>query len=139
LAFAIAGDNSSAAKLIEDLKKNAEDTMIQNFAIPTIRAHMEMNDGHPEKSIELLRPALGYEFGMADFGSLQPAYPRGLAYLKLRKGAEAAREFQKLIENRGLIYDSILGPLAGLQLARAEILSGNRDAARTHYQDFLAL
>jgi len=33
----------------------------------------------------------------------------------------------------------VTGALVQLQLARAEEMSGNRDAARGHYQDFLAL
>jgi len=76
---------------------------------------------------------------VAEFSSLQPAYARGLAYLQLGKGPEAAREFQKLIDNRGAVYDSVLGALVRLQRARARVLIGDLDAARTDYQDFLAL
>ena len=35
--------------------------------------------------------------------------------------------------------NSIIGALSYAQLARAEVMVGDRDAARTHYQDFLAL
>ncbi|MGE5362413.1 MAG: hypothetical protein ACM3NQ_25635, partial [Bacteroidales bacterium] len=95
--------------------------------------------GNPAKAIEILQAALPYDLGRAEFSSLQPAYARGLAYLQLRKGPEAAREFQKLVDNRGAVYDSILGALARLQRGRARVLAGDLDAARTDYQDFLAL
>jgi hypothetical protein len=63
---------------------------------------------------------------------------RGLAYQKLGKGPEAAAEFQKLIDHPGIVGNFVTGALAQLQLARAEEMSGNRDAALEHYQDFLA-
>ena len=50
-----------------------------------------------------------------------------------------AIRLQKLIDHRGAVYDSILGALARLQLARAQVLSGDLDAARTDCQDLLAL
>ena len=77
--------------------------------------------------------------GYREFSSLQPAHARGLACLQLGKGPEATREFQKRIDNRGAVFDSILGALGRLQRAGAEALNGNLDAARTDYQDFLAL
>jgi pentatricopeptide repeat protein len=139
LAAALAGDTAAATKLLQGLSDNPDAILIQNYVIPTVRAHIELNDGHPDTAIEMLRPAAPYDVGMAEFSSLNPAYARGLAYLQLRKGPEAAREFQKLIDNRGAVFDSILGALARLQRARAQVLSGNLDAARTDYQDFLAL
>jgi len=39
---------------------------------------------------------LPYELGYADFGNLEPAYVRGLAYLKVGDGNAAAAEFQSL-------------------------------------------
>ena len=54
-------------------------------------------------------------------------YTRGQAYLKLGKGAEAAAEFQKILDHRGWDPLSPLYPLAHLGLARKA------------YQDFFAL
>jgi tetratricopeptide (TPR) repeat protein len=139
LALALAGDNAAAMKVLQNLTANPSAVLIHNYAAPVIGAHVEMNNGRPEKSIELLQAALPYDFAIAEFSALQPAYARGLAYLQLHKGPEAAREFQKLIDNRGAVFDSILGVLARLQRARAQVLSGNLNAARTDYQDFLAL
>ena len=52
---------------------------------------------------------------------------------------QAAVEFQKLIDHRGLEPLSPLYPLAHLGLARASALTGDTAKARKEYQDFLAL
>ena len=57
----------------------------------------------------------------------------------LRKGAEAANEFQKIIDHRGIAQNNILGSLARLGLARAYVLSGNLPKARRSYEDFFGL
>ena len=44
-----------------------------------------------------------------------------------------------MLQRPGVVLDFVTGTLAHLQLARAEETSGNRAAARTHYQDFFAL
>ena len=87
----------------------------------------------------LLEAARPYELAMASYADLRPAYVRGLAYLQLHDGAKAADEFQKIVDDPGLVVNSIIGALSYLQLARAERMAGDRDAARTHYQDFLAM
>ena len=76
---------------------------------------------------------------MDSLADVLPAYVRGLAYLQLGDGRKAATEFQKVVDNPGVVVTSVIGALAHLQLARAEKMAGNLDAARTNYQDFLAL
>jgi len=67
-----------------------------------------------------------------------PIYVRGQAYLRQRTGAEAAAEFQKIIDHRGQAPLSALYPLAYLGLARAATLTGDTAKSRKAYQDFLA-
>ena len=52
---------------------------------------------------------------------------------------EAAAEFQKILDHRGIVLNSPLGALAHVGLARAHAASGNNAAARSAYQDFFAL
>ena len=68
-----------------------------------------------------------------------PAYIRGLAYLKLGDGRSAAAQFQKMIDNRGLTLTHVIGPLAWLQLGRAQNMMGDEAAARKSYETFLGL
>ena len=58
-------------------------------------------------------------------------------YLLLRRGKEAAAEFQKLVAYRLITANSPLAALTSLQLARAYGLQGDVDAARIKYQEFL--
>jgi eukaryotic-like serine/threonine-protein kinase len=136
LALALAGDASRAQSLIDELvKQYPKDTLINGLWLPAIRAATELQQGKSAKAIELLEDARRYE-PMAEFW---PQYLRALAYLKLNKGAEAAVEFQKILDHRGEAPLSALYPLAHLGLGRAAILSGNKAKARTAYQDFFAL
>jgi hypothetical protein len=62
----------------------------------------------------------------------------GQAYLKLKRGAEAAAEFQKILDHRGYAPLSPLYPLAHLGLARAATLTGETSKSRKAYEDFFA-
>ncbi len=140
VALARAGEIRDAEKLAEQLNAQyPRNTLLQSYALPTIRALILMRKNQPAKAIEILQPVLACEYGQEGFGSLLPAYVRGLVYLQLGNGPQAAAEFEKLIAHPGLVGLSVTGALAGLQLARAEELSGDHEAARRHYQDFLAL
>jgi len=138
LAQAMAGDAHQAAAIVDELSKRfATDTLVNDVWVPTIRGETEINRGNPRKAIELLQVAFSYEAGIAS--RLVPNYVRGQAYLKARQGKEAAAEFQKILDHRGVCQTSPACALSHLQLARARALSGDAAAARTAYQDFFAL
>ena len=52
-------------------------------------------------------------------GPFYTIYVRGLAYLAAHQGAEAAVEFQKILDHRGIVVSDPIGALAHLQLGRA--------------------
>jgi hypothetical protein len=99
----------------------------------------------PRKAIELLQAAAPYELGappssfMGFFGILYPIYVRGEAYLAANRGAEAAAEFQKIPDHRGIVVSDPTGALAHLQLGRAFVLAGDKDKAKPAHQNFLTL
>jgi hypothetical protein len=68
-----------------------------------------------------------------------PVFVRGEAYLAARKGGEAAAEFQKILDHRGLVLNQPIGALAHLGLGRAYVLQGDTVKAKAVYQDFLTL
>ena len=68
-----------------------------------------------------------------------PSTYAGLAFLKAKQGSEAAVEFRKIIDHRGIVGPDPIGALAHLQLGRALVLAGEPAKAKTAYQDFLAL
>ena len=94
-------------------------------------------------AIDQLRAAFPVELGVPTVGSmpleLYPVYVRGLAYLGLGRGPEAATEFQRIIDHAGIVVNEPIGALARLGLARARVLSDDRGAARQAYDDFLDL
>jgi tetratricopeptide (TPR) repeat protein len=70
---------------------------------------------------------------------LYPVYVRGEAYLAAHQGKEAAAEFQRILDHRGIVLNEPIGALAHLQLGRAYSLQGDTAKARAAYQDFLML
>jgi Tfp pilus assembly protein PilF len=140
LVLSRAGDVQWAQKVIAQLNREfPQDTMIQNYWIPTIRAAVELNT-NPGRAIEALKPAAGYEAGFpSPVSSLYPAYARGLGYLKMGQGRPAAIEFQKMLDHPGIVGNYVTGALAHLQLGRAQAMMGDKAAARKSYQDFLIL
>ena len=64
---------------------------------------------------------------------------RGLAFLAARQGTQAAPEFRKILDHRGLIGADPVGALARLQLGRALVMAGQNNEAKAAYKDFLTL
>jgi len=94
----------------------------------------------PDAAINLLRASVKYDFvNTYSFDSLYPAYIRGLAYLESGDGRSAAAAFQKMIDNPGLCWEFVTGPLARLQLGRAERLIGDNASTRKSYEGFLTI
>jgi eukaryotic-like serine/threonine-protein kinase len=148
-ALAISGDSTRSQGWTEDLSRRfPEDTIVRFTYVPTIRALVALNHNQPSKAVDLLQTASSYEGGtpieggsefLLGAGSLYPAYVRGLAYLASHHGAEAAAEFQKILDHRGIVISDPIGALAHLQLGRAYALSGDETKAKSAYQDFLTL
>jgi len=145
LALARAGDPVQAAKMANDLAKGyPEDTLVNGYWLPSIRAAIELGRNNVDEAIGILQAALPYELGSpnptpSNGAMLYPIYVRGQAYLKLRRGKEAAAEFQKILDHRNIVVNFVTGALAHLGLARAYALQGDTAKARAAYQDFLTL
>jgi len=145
LALALAGD-SRAQTLADDLDRRfQEDTLVRFSYLPALRALLALHRDRPSTAIELLEAAAPYELGyegantVGFSGSFYPIYVRGLADLAAHRGAEAAKEFQKILTHRGVVVTDPIGALAHLQLGRAFSLAGARSEAKRAYGDFLAL
>jgi len=143
LALARAGDVAEAKRLAEGLHRDfPRDTRVQGYWLSAIRAAIELNAKNGPKAVELLRAAAPYELGQCEpfqLGMMYPVYLRGQAYLFARQGKEAAAEFQRIIDHRGIVLNFPLGALAHLGLGRAYALQGDTAKARGAYQDFLTL
>jgi eukaryotic-like serine/threonine-protein kinase len=141
LSLARSGRTEEANRLADEVSQEAPlDTIVQRYLVPTVRAAVKLHQHDPAAAIDLLRGTVQYDLAYSQsFDYLYPAYIRGLAYLESGDGRSAAGEFQKLIDNPGLCGEFITGPLARLQLGRAERLMGDKAAARESYEEFLTI
>lgn len=143
LALARAGDTAQAEKLAESLNRDfPKNTIVQGYWLPSIRAAIELHAKNAAKAVEILRTAAPFELGQSQpfqMGMMYPPYLRGEAYLMLHQGQEAAAEFQRIIDHRGIVLNFPLGALAQLGLGRAYALQGDTTKARAAYNDFLRL
>ena len=145
-ALAVSGDSSQSQTLTNDLEKRfGDDTSVRFNYAPALRALLAVNHAEASKAIELLQVAVPYELGAPRssihgfFGALYPIYVRGEALLADHRGAEAAVEFQKILNHRGIVVSDSIGALAHLQLGRSLAMSGDKTKARVAYRDFLTL
>jgi predicted Zn-dependent protease len=106
--------------------------VIQGYWLPIIHAKIELNRKNPAAAVEMLQVTAPLE--MNQEGGFYANYLRGEAFLRLRKGREAAAEFQKLLDHRALAAGS-LWVLSHLQLGRAYKLQDDTAEAKAAYQD----
>jgi serine/threonine protein kinase/tetratricopeptide (TPR) repeat protein len=144
LALGFAGETLQAQKLADGLAKRfPEDTLVGFNYLPTIRAQLAANNHDSSKAIEALSIAIPFEFGQPGDAAFTPSlyavYVRGEACLAAHKGNEAAAEFQKILDHRGVVTNEPIAALAHLGLARATSLQGDSPKARAAYQDFFTL
>ena len=143
VALALCGEAAQAEKLAAETSKLFPNGTLWNAVrLPEIRAALELERGQPAKAVELLASASPYERMYPE-----AVYLRGLAYLRLRKGVEAAAEFQKILDHKGASWGSTWQyPNWGLHyaisyvgLARGLTLAGDTAKAKKAFQDFFEL
>ena len=118
---------------------------MQYMYLPTLRALFSLNAHDPAAAIQALQTASRYDLALGGigfigrFGGLYPIYVRGLAYLAARQPAEAAAEFQRILDHRSIVLVDPMDAMARLQLARALALSGDTAKAKSAYDDLFTL
>jgi len=141
LALAMCGDEAQAEKLAGETSKLFPNGTLWNAVqLPAVRAAIALKRGQPARAVELLASASPYERAYPE-----AVYLRGLAYLALREGAEAAAEFEKILDHKGANWGSAwqhpywgqFYSLSYLGLARGSALAGDPAKAGKAYQDFL--
>jgi eukaryotic-like serine/threonine-protein kinase len=143
VALGLAGDSAESGRLAEELGKDLPDDTIVKFEflpMASVAAALANHDG--AKAAEAMAPAQPYELGEFNTSmtfALYPVYLRGEAFLEAKKGAEAAGEFQKILDHPGVAANEPIAALAHLGLARALALQGDGGKSKIAYQDFLAL
>jgi hypothetical protein len=147
LALALSGDSPRSEALAGDLEKRfPESTFVKFTYAPVLGALAALGRSKPAVSVERLQIALPYELAVnglnyprLHLGGLHSAYVRGEALIGAHRYAEAAAEFQKVLDHRGIVALDPIGALAHLRLGRAFALSGDKPKAKSSYQVFLAI
>ena len=145
LALAYAGDDKRAQTLTDSLSKRfPEDTIVQFNYLPTLRAKSTLSRGNGSEAVDDLRASTPYELGMTTstpygWDAMYPVFVRGEAYLAAHQGNEAAAEFQKILDHRGVVVNEPIGALAQLQIGKAYAMQGDTAKAKAAYTDFLTL
>jgi serine/threonine protein kinase/Tfp pilus assembly protein PilF len=133
LPAALCGEAKLAMPLLEELaKKYPQDTLTNTIALPQTRAADNLFHHHPDQALHDLEAMGSYNF------ISQQEYLRGLAWLDLHNGANAAEAFSKVTSHRGATLGDFLQdfPQAQLGLARALAMQGDKAGAKKAYQDF---
>lgn len=146
VALTLAGDAAGARAIADDLEARfPQDTSVRVAVLPTLRALDALRRQKPGDAIVLLQSASPYDVAwragntVGFAGSLYAPYVRGEALRMAGRGDDASLEYQKVIDHKGIVGPDPMGAIVQLQLARALVLAGRIDRARTTYQDFLTL
>lgn len=143
LALAICGDTPDAEKLAAQTSRRYPNATIWNAVqLPEIEAILALQRDEPGKGIELLESALPYERAYPD-----AIYVRGLVYLKMDRGMDAAAEFRKIADHEGASWAATWSQpnwgqyyaLSWLGMARAYALARDAPKAKTAFERFFAL
>jgi eukaryotic-like serine/threonine-protein kinase len=143
LALAMCGDASQAEKVAAETSKLwPNDTVWNAVQLPAIRAAIKLKGDRAAEAVELLASASPYERAYPEV-----AYLRGLAYLRMKNGADAAAEFRKIVDHKGANWGSTWQhpnwgqyySLSYLGMARGFALAGDTAKAEKAFQDFLEL
>jgi len=129
---------AQAEQLTAGLQKNfPDDNLLKSVWAPTVRARAQLVRKQADEAVATLQPALIYELGMMwQTVPFRTIYLRGQAYLHMGDGQNAAKEFQKIIDHRGVEPLSPYYALAHLGVARA---SSTKGESRKKYKEFFSL
>jgi serine/threonine protein kinase/tetratricopeptide (TPR) repeat protein len=138
IIYAACGDAARAQTMIEAAHTAApRNTVLASIITPMVRAKIEKDRGNIAEAVQLLESIRNYDLG--EVTGLTNNFARGQLYLEQRRGNEAAAEFKRIIDSRGVDPFSLFHPFAHVGLARAAVLNGDTAGARKAYQDFFAL
>ncbi|MFZ3265436.1 MAG: protein kinase [Terriglobales bacterium] len=134
------GDSARSQKMADELvRQYPSDTILNKVWVPITQAFNDLQRNQPAQAVTHLEIAVPYEMGTGP-GSPGFAidYVRAQAFLRLKDGAKAAAEYQKILAHRGIDPLDVAYNLSHLGLGRAYALQGNKEQAKTAYQDFFA-
>jgi eukaryotic-like serine/threonine-protein kinase len=137
-ALAITGQGAEGLKLVTRAETDyPEATFVRTVLAPITRAAIAIRAQKPDEAIDALQPATQTELGT--IAGLVPSYLRAEAFMQKGSTADAVKEYQKIVDHRGVDPFAPMLPLAHLGLARAQARLGNADAGRRAYEELFEI
>ncbi len=131
--YARSGEDAKAEKLAAQAgAQRPDDEIVQSVNVPGVQAVLAMNHHDAQKALDLMKKAEPY-----DRANAESLYTRASALLMAGRGADAAQEFQKVLNLEAFAPADLFVSLARLGLARAYVAAGDKEKGRAAYQDFL--
>ena len=137
-AFALAGLWPEAQALVSRAEQRYPDsTLVRTVLGPTARAANALHQRNPDGALAALEASTPAELGTV--AGLVPVYLRAEALWRKGSSAQAAREFQRVLEHRGVDPFAPVVPLAHLGLARASGRNGDLATSRREYNELFTI
>lgn len=136
VVMALLGHSQEAANLGRKMDRAYPDSTY-NIGVyrPMVAGLLARQGRSAAKVLEVMAPAVPYQLGQ--YASLLPVYIRAISLADAGDAQAAGREFQYLLDNRGVDPTSPLLPLSHLGLARARKATHQIKESCTEYQEFL--
>jgi tetratricopeptide (TPR) repeat protein len=137
-AFGLAGLVPDAHALMSRAhQRYPESTLVRTVLLPSTRAALALQQGHAGEAIDVLRAASPTEAGTV--AGLVPFYLRGEALLRSGQFAAALRQYELILEHRGVDPLAPVVPLAHLGIARAKAQLGDAAGSRRAYDELFGI
>jgi tetratricopeptide (TPR) repeat protein/predicted Ser/Thr protein kinase len=128
------GDAAAArSRLAKMAADQPEMTSLKKVWMPLTEATLLVAEGRPDAAVDLLAKTDRFEYRWGDITLL-----RGRALLAAGKPAEAAVQFQRLVDHPPPAPSATVYAMALVHLARARVAAGDTARAREAYDHFLA-
>jgi tetratricopeptide (TPR) repeat protein len=136
-AYALAGLNAEAQSIVTHAQQRyPESTLVRTALVPSTRAALALRQGRANAAIEALEGARPTELGT--IAALVPVYLRAEALLQKSAPRDAAREFERVLQHRGVDPFAPIVALAQLGVARARAAEGDTAASRRAYEQLFS-
>ena len=137
-ALALAGLVPEAQAIASSAEQRyPEATLVRTLLTPTTRAAIALHRARPDEAIEALRAAVPTELGTV--AGLVPIFLRGQAYLQKGAFDDARRQYEQILQHRGVDPFAPIVPLAQWGSARAKARLGDVEGSRRAYEELFAI
>ena len=109
------------------------DTILNSGTLASVRAAIQLQHRDPVAAIKSLEEARPFDFNITTV--FAPAYYRGLAHLQDNDPQSAAKEFERVVQQKAIMPHSPYVALSQLELGHSLLLTGDLQGASRYLQE----